>query len=422
MGRGRMRVGLGLPTMRKAAATLVAVCLLLSGLSPFHVMEVRAQELSGAQANGDDELVYLGPGGVIKVFDPTVAEGEPAVEWQSPGGGWNHFALGDFNADGDAEIVAISSEGGNRLAVFDPVAEGIDPDEADGQINGIPWKLLHEEPLTGPPLIVAAGEFDLDAPADEFVYYYRMPLEEIVQLDDPYRFVIRSAQGELPDGRAWSTVLTHDSGNPWDKIIPGNYDGAGPDEMAMIFTDQGNLSVYRINGSSLERIRRESGVDKEWQDGDAGQWVPGGQEELAVGREADLGYNTLFVTYYAAANVWPDHLAEYNDPPPRSVFMGDVNGSGDDEVVVLRQVPSTLERRPHLFVRNRGNDAVGLGDVRLDADNGYRAGVAGDIDGDGRDEIVVMRNDRIRMFTEPEKSASVQRRAGKYRFEIDPGR
>ena len=363
---------------------------------------------AGVQVNSDDELVYLDADGVIKVFDPQLSVGVPEVQWQSPSGGWNEIALGDFNADGDDEIVAISSQGTNRLVIFDPVAEGIDSGDADGLINGIPWKQLYAETLSGPPLLVATGNFDANSPADEIIYYYKLPSGDVVQDDDPYRFVLLSAQGTPPDGSSWSTILTHDSGNVWDKIVPGNYDGAGVDEVALIASTTGNLSVYRLANGGLDRIRRTVNVETEWQDAASGQFVSGGREELALGREADYPYPTLLVSHYVTTDDWPDDFSQHYNPPPRTVFMGDISGNGDDEVVALRDVPSNQAGKPRLFVRDNGNDTVGIGELSLDADNGYQAGVAADIDGDGRDEIVVMRNNRIRMFTEPEKSANFQ--------------
>ena len=135
--------------VRNVAVMLFALFLLLVAQTPVAGTGTGAPYPVQDQVNNDDELVYLAPSGVIKVFDPTVATGEPEVKWQSPSGGWSHIALGDFNADGDAEIVAISRSDTNRLAIFDPVAEGLEPGDEDGVINGIPWKLLHEQPLTG---------------------------------------------------------------------------------------------------------------------------------------------------------------------------------------------------------------------------------------------------------------------------------
>jgi len=47
---------------------------------------------------------------------------------------------------------------------------------------------------------------------------------------------------------------------------------------------------------------------------------------------------------------------------------------------------------------NRGNDALPAFETPLDSDNGYRTLATGDPDGDGRDEVVIMRNNRIVVF------------------------
>ncbi len=126
--------------------------------------------------------------------------------------------------------------------------------------------------------------------------------------------------------------------------------------------------------------------------------------ELAAVRETKLPFPSLYVIQYANAN-WTDAYSEYNDPPPDAVWFADITGNNDDEVVVLRRVPAEVGTRPHLFVRDNGNDVIRLGELRLDADNGYRTGTGGDFDGDGRDEIAIMRDSRIRIYTEPERSA-----------------
>ena len=143
-----MRRGLHL---YRCLAFLIAVALGVGPGSPV------AYATTGA-ANVEDELVYLDPDGVIRVLDPQAPAGNPSVAWSSPTGGWRYFALGDFNADGDMEIVAVGVNGGaNRLAVFDPVAEGVSSGRADGVINGIPWVELYNVELPGEPLVVGAA-------------------------------------------------------------------------------------------------------------------------------------------------------------------------------------------------------------------------------------------------------------------------
>jgi hypothetical protein len=62
-----------------------------------------------------------------------------------------------------------------------------------------------------------------------------------------------------------------------------------------------------------------------------------------------------------------------------------------------------------LIVRDGdNNDAIIVREELLDGDNAYQGGDGGDVDGDGRDEIVLVRNNRIRIYTEPESSTNFQ--------------
>jgi len=365
-----------------------------------------AAPASSQAANTDEELVYLDPDGVIRVIDPQSPANSPAVSWNSPTSGWRYLSLGDFNADGDLEIVAVGeNEGAYRLAVFDPVIEGDAALRADGTINAIPWAELYNEVLPGEPLVVGAGNFHLTRPGDEIVVLFRRPPERGVLPDDPYRYVVMSAPGNPPTGREWDVELTFDAGSLATWIDAGNLNGTGPDEIAVINREGGSLSVFAIMNGTLERILFRSFGAFHWLDGDIGQFMAGGDEELAAGRETAFQEASLFVLQYADGS-WTDAYYEYNDPPPDAVWFADIAGNGDDEVVVLRRVPVELGSRPRLFVRDNGNDTVRLGELPLDADNGYRTGVGGDVDADGRDEIVIVRGNRIRVFTEPERSAN----------------
>jgi len=62
-----------------------------------------------------------------------------------------------------------------------------------------------------------------------------------------------------------------------------------------------------------------------------------------------------------------------------------------------------------LIVRDAfDNDAITMREDQLDGDNAYKGGDAGDIDGDGRDEIVIIRDNRIRIYPNPESSINYQ--------------
>ncbi len=153
------------------------------------------------------------------------------------------------------EIVAVGVNGGaNRLAVFDPVAEGVSSGRADGVINGIPWVELYNVELPGEPLVVGAGNFALDRPGDEIVYVYIRPPQDGVPPDDPYRYVILMAEESRTDGRAWTTLLTFDAGSQVTWLEAGNINGTGADEIAVINRTGGSLSVFMIANGTLDRI------------------------------------------------------------------------------------------------------------------------------------------------------------------------
>ena len=86
------------------------------------------------------------------------------VQWVSPTGGWFDAALGDFNADGDLEIVTIKGDhDASRLTIFDPVVSS-GPINLDQQFNGIYWDTLYDTSLPGTPDLVATGKFNPGVP------------------------------------------------------------------------------------------------------------------------------------------------------------------------------------------------------------------------------------------------------------------
>ncbi len=90
----------------RAAAALIA---LLAG--PILGMILNAAPAQAVpSADPSKEIVYVDRNGIIRVLD---TQGDPLVQWFSPTGGWREIDLGDVNDDGDLEIIAIGSEGGN---------------------------------------------------------------------------------------------------------------------------------------------------------------------------------------------------------------------------------------------------------------------------------------------------------------------
>ena len=82
-----------------------------------------------------------------------------------------------------------------------------------------------------------------------------------------------------------------------------------------------------------------------------------------------------------------------------SLANGDLNGDGDGEVVMLRDPvnPSTSLHmvNPAGAAMNSFDQATGAGAAA------FKIVRTGDVDGDGRAEIVILRDDRYRLYTEP---------------------
>src|SRR5688572_27862148 len=98
---------------------LVRIVVLLAFALP-HFSPAQLAMAQGTELDRDDEIVYLEPNGVIRVFDPTPPAGGLQVEWFSPTCGWSALTLADVTDDGDVEIIAIKQErDGGRLTIFD---------------------------------------------------------------------------------------------------------------------------------------------------------------------------------------------------------------------------------------------------------------------------------------------------------------
>jgi hypothetical protein len=390
--------------------------LLYAGLLTLTLCAVPVQAQTGPDKS--DEIVYIDSNGFIRVLDPYQSENSAVVQWRSPDGGWYDAALGDFNADGDAEIAAVGAVTDStgtettRLAIFDPVvASGeIDPDQ---RINGIPWATLYTKTLPAPAenaFGIAVGSFSPNESTsgitDGIVIGVVLPDTGDDELT-PSRVTLLSATSG--DGRNWETRFSRDFSNEWALIRAGNINNTGLDEVVLVDEGKSSLAAYRIdNGMSDEedRIFVNGSESRKWNDAIvANSWEQ--MNQLVGARNAPIPLPAFLIFQYQNADdEWIDLYAESFVPSPLRLFAADVNASGDEEIFILRDVPSDNTVRPRLFMRHLGFDVVNPFESMLDSDNGYRAGAGGDIYGDdgGKDEIVVIRDNFIRIYTEPESN------------------
>lgn len=372
--------------------------LLLIGLG----FALARQSAVAQTVNNDAELVYLDANGFIRVLDPTTAANSANVQWVSPVGGWVDLAVGDFNGDGDSEIAAVKgATGSGLLTVYDPVivTGSVVPNQL---FNGIPWRILYETPLTGAPYLVAAGELDPTVAGAEIIYGARLNVEDGNETNDEVTLVALHATA--PAGSAWAPLAQRTtSGSPWLQITVGNLDDVAPDEVVSVDGD-GSLEVQRLTAPTFTRLVNWESKSQEWRTTAIARFFSFGLPGLVTSRAASPGAASFRVFVYDTGDNGPfrDAHSEFFLPAPERFFVGDITGNGDEEVFFLRAVPNNVTTIPRLAMRNRGADNPPAFEENLDADNGYQGGAAADVDGDGRAEVIVMRNNKIRIYTQPE--------------------
>lgn len=375
---------------RTLCGAILIALLLFPGLPP--MQEIAVAEMS---ADPDEEIVYIDNNGTIRVLDTLQTGSNPVVDWTSPTGGWSNFALGDVNNDNDMEIIGIKSTGGTgTLTVWDPVVTS-GPFDAKTP-NGIPWATLYETTIPGIPKLVATGKLDPGLPGDHIFYTYN--------LGDGTRAVVLKPAIPNPDGRQWAVHYTRDFGERWEQVSIGNIDREGADEIALVDDSRGRISVYP-SGANTDTILKKTGESRPWRAVTIAEYDTGSTTEV-IGIRDGGSLDSFFVFKYNLGDgEFDERDTEVFSPSPRFVFGADINNDGKEAIVMLRSVSEGNAVR--MIVRgDDGGEIPNELEQFLDEDNGYRVGAGGDVDGDNKDEIVIMRDNNIRVYTQPDRNAT----------------
>lgn len=365
-------------------------------------------QVANAQVNLDEEIIYIDGNGFIRTLDVTQT-GPAPINWVSPEGGFIDFTLGDVNNDGDQEIIAIGGTGAlGRLVIYDPVVASVSIQPDGETAEGVPWKKLYERPLGATPGIVAAGDFDINIPGDEVLYTFNVS-------DTSSYLVVIKGDSPAPDGTGWLDHIVVSYDRTWDDSAVGQVDGTGTDEVVLIDSSIINdvlksvFAIYRIDDGGLANdspFYSNSSSSNSWRGAAIGPVTDGGTNDVvAIRKTGSTGPANILIFQYSVT----DGLAEdegdaiFTNPRPTRLMLanlnGIVNGTVDEEAVFLRDVNDIVDA-VRLFVINRGSDSIDTSkmELSLDVDNGWQRGDAGDLDGNGDDEVVIMRPDAIRLY------------------------
>jgi len=384
------------------STTILAIAIALNPLGSSFAVPADVMVSQPMAATADDEIILIESNGRLRVVDPHTELGIERVLWDSGADiGWTHVAAGDFNGDGDAEIVAIR---GSTIKVFDPVV----------QSSFAP--VVFERTLSGDRTfrLIATGDFDKDG-RDELAVTHkdtRTGIRETLKVYDG---------GTNATAAEWRVAHESSYQAPWRAMATGDTNGDRADDLALVRNLTGAGKLLKIcNGVKWTPLAEQSyGFD--WLTlaiGNISSEYAGA--EIALTRSGVMAALDSLILFRVSGSSFVDLTAEPNYryfPHFTSMALGDLNGDGDEEIVLLRD--PGVDKVSLLMVNPIGERmrafeaAIGYGD------RAWRQVRMGDLDADGRAEVVVLREDRYRIYEELGSNDSFKDTSGSFR--VPPG-
>ncbi len=385
----------GTPTGQGVIALLLAALLTLTVGGRFVLARTPPAppqpDVSEVLTPPDDEIVLLSSAGRVLVVDPHAPPYIQPVSFASDTTGWQHVTLGDVNGDGDQEIIAVKPD---QIHIFDPVVQpGHTPVTAT---------IL---PLQGQWHLAAAGDVDGDG-QDEILASHTTS-----NPDRPERIVVLDPS---PDASTFNTVFSRYLEVPVKALDMGDVDGDGWDD-GVVLGDVRAL-FYVFSGGMWDTLVNYFEL-KPWLALSVGQ-VHGdsARAEIAASRDAPTDWDTyLLYQWVGGGNVVSIDQVPYH-PPMDDVDTFDMNGDGDEEVLLIRSNDAAVP----LIVRNPAGPAMPR-DIQIWTGPGWKRIAGGDLDGDGLGEIVVLKERAYRIYTEPELSDRQETHLGNFLLELAVG-
>lgn len=375
--------------LHRTLLLLLLVSLALAGLG----VDARTTAVAAApQAFPDDEIAYINFNTCVQITDPVPQPGQAPFSWVSPTCGYSDMAVTDVNADGIKELIAV---GGNTARLLVPYTPA-----------GTTPAFLSQLP---------SGYVYLSASAGDIVAGDGGRSELVLQKTDPREggYAVEIWQGNAA-GTLWNRIFDSNYGAEWINMGIGQYNGLGAGELIMVRNgtesnrDRRILILTHDFGIFQELANRTYGYD--WLDLAVGNVNNNNGElvELVMTRsQVGATLNSYLVFQFTG----PDPIADAPNgqgkyfPYWQAIALGNVNGAGADKEVFMVRDPET-DNGVSMIGLNYGSDTPWNSgwSSGLQLGRSLKAVAAGDVDGDGKDEIIVAQPSSYRIWLEPDAS------------------
>lgn len=355
---------------------LLAIIMIVTALAPMAQAGAAADQ---PQTHPDDELVIITSDGRLASRDPDVPSGFQAVAWESPQTGFTNVVAGDFNGDGSDEVAGART---NEVVIYDPVVRS-------GEAN-VTHTFTASAGQTWQHMVV--GDLDSDGRDDLVIVESKAGGGSTLFA---YKFT---------PGSGWMQTFSQVHGVSWTAFATGKIMGNNRDQIVGIRNLAPNFQILIWDPANNWQAIHEKSYTFPWVTVEVGNVAadPSNKDELVFSRAGVLGVRQSILVLRWVSNTAPleDVTAEYAYPEFPWIALADVNGSGDQEMFFLRPGRFNNTNIVGLTTRNYGSDPATSFDDLTGVDK-FRRIHAGDLNGDGRDEVIIMAADEYMVYTNP---------------------
>lgn len=366
--------------MRKLLRTLAILAIVLALVPLAQASPAAAQP----ETHPDDELVVITSDGRLVVHDRNVPVGFLPVEWESQQTGYSQVATGDFNGDGTDEIVGLR---GGEAFVFDPVPM---PGEPDTEHRFVATSLQTWRR-------VVTGDLDGDG-ADEII---------LVESSSVTGLAIQMYAFQFSVANGWTQTYGAGFGAGWVGLATGDMMGNGRDQVIGIRNPGSLRQIIIFNPADNWRTIHERNYNFPWVAVAVGnvQADSGNREEIVTTRSgvATSFQSMLAFRWVPGSVTLQDVGGDWFFPEFRWIALADVNGNGNRVVYLLRSGIASGTSIVALTSRRFSPDPA-FQFNELTGQSQWNGIQAGDIDGDSRDELIVMSPSAYLIYNEPATS------------------